>query len=348
MTNSTQVAWGMLSKACLLIVASTSVAMAQTQPNPPTGLTIDGGTTVPGTPLPGLLFSDNFNYVVNKFDSAETKLAQFSAAGWSGLKDEQTQPGRRANGYMYTRTDAPGCGPAPSGRMLTMEGLPGSLGGQTDFYLQLGNGTAGSIPARVFVQFDLCTSRAGGEMSDVASVQDKLIYPLFGSRDGYPTAVQDAAWLQTISTSAYRGGTMIQRPEPGAFTFVNISYASADGPRALISDQVNAGAGHLMSPNIGDPWIRPNRWYTVRFLYDVSGDQGIHRIWVGSQGQPLGLIADFTGGVTSGFTYRTAPLDRRGAKLLRIPTTWGSDTGGPDRWINIDNLRLATSEDALR
>lgn len=348
MTNSTQVAWGLLSKSCLLIVASTSVAMAQTQPNPPTGLSVDGGTTVPGTPQVGLVFSDGFDYVVNKFDSAETKVARFSAAGWSGLKDEQTRPGG-ANGYLYTRTDAPGCGPAPGGRMLTLEGLPRSLGGQTDFYLQLGNGVAGSIPARLFVQFDLCMSRAGAEMSDVASAHDKLLYPLFGTRDGYPMSALDVAWLQNISTYAYRGRTMISQPEPGAFTFMNSATPGSDGPRAVIADQVDSGAGSMMTPNVGDQWIRPNRWYTVRFLFDVSGPQGIHRIWVAGLGQPFVLIADFTGGVTPGFTYNTASLDRLGAKFLRIPTTWGNVTGGgPDRWMNIDNLRLATSEDALR
>jgi len=338
----------LLTNGSLLIVASTSIAMAQTQPNPPTGLSVDGGTQVPSAPQAGLLFSDDFNYVVNKFDSAETKVARFTAAGWTGLKDEQTRPGGAA-GYMYTRADAPGCGPAPSGRMLTMEGRPRTLGFQTDFYLQLGNGTAGDIPARSFIQFDLCVSRSGAEMSDIASGHDKLLYPLFGSRDGYPMANLDVAWLQAMSTHAYDANRMIAQSEPGAFTFMNMATPGPHGPRALISDQVDAGSGSLMTPNVGDPWIRPNRWYTVRFLFDVSGAQGIHRIWVGNLGQPLTLIADFTGGVTPGFTYATAPLDRVGAKFLRMPTTWGTVSGaGPDRWINIDNMRLATSEDVLR
>lgn len=332
----------------LVVLGSISIAGAQVAPSPPTGLSIDGETTEPIPPPPGVVFFDDFNYVVNKLDSADTKIARFTAAGWTGVKDEVTRPGG-ANGYMYTRADAPGCGSAPNGRMLTMEGLPRTLGFQTDFYLQLGSGNAGDIPARTYIQFDLCVGRAGAEMSDIASVHDKLLYPLFGSRDSYPMATLDNAWLQSMSSSAYRGSAMIAQPEPGAFTFMNNATAGPNGPRAVISNQVDSGSASLMTPNVGDPWILPNRWYTVRFLFDVSGTQGIYRVWVARLGQPLALITDFTGGVTPGFTYTTAPLDRLGAKYLRIPTTWGTvNGGGPDRWINIDNLRLAPSEEGLR
>lgn len=337
-----------LAGSSLVMLGAVSNAAAQVQPNPPTGLAVDDGTSDPTPPPSSVMFFDNFDYVVNKFDAGETKVARFNAAGWTGLKDETTRPGG-ANGYLYTRTDAPGCGQAPSGRMLTMEGRPRTLGFQTDFYLQLGNGSAGDIPARAFIQFDICIGRAGAEMSDVASVHDKLLYPLFGSRDAYPMATIDNAWLQSISSHAYRGATMISQPEPGAFTFMNNATTGPDGPRAQIADQIESGSGSQMTPNVGEQWIRPNRWYTVRFLFDVSGPQGIYRVWVATLGEPLALVSDFTGGITPGFTYQTAPLDRQGAKYLRMPTTWGTVSGsGPDRWINIDNMRLASTEEELR
>jgi len=244
-----------LTGSGLVVLGSISIAGAQVQPNPPTGLSVDGGTSVP-TPTPGgALFFDDFNYVVNKYDPADTKIAQFLAAGWTTLKDEQTQPGR-AIGYMYTRSTAPGCGSAPSGRMLTMEGLPASLASQTDFYLQLGRGSAGDIPARSYVQFDLCVSRAGAEMSEIDSARDKLLYPLFGSRSGYPMATEDTAWLQNMSIYAYRGSTAIPRPEPGAFTFMTQANPGSHGLRAVIDDQLSSGSGSQMTPNVGDPWIR--------------------------------------------------------------------------------------------
>lgn len=335
-----------LAGGSLLLLGIVSTASAQVRPNPPEGLSVDGETPNP-TPLPsGMVFSDDFNYVVNKFDPAETKLARFLAAGYY-VKDEATQPGR-ANGYLYTRASAPGCGAAPSGNMLTMEGK--TTLGQTDFYLQLGSGTAGSIPARLYVQFDLCVSRSGAEMSHIDGARwGKMIYPLFGSRDGYPMATEDTAWLLNASSYAYRGSSMTQAPEPGAFTFMTQSNPGYNVQRATIEDQLAAGSGSQMTANVGDPWIRPNRWYTVRFLFDVSGQQGIHRVWVAPVGGQLALISDFTGGVTPGFTYQTATLDRLGAKLLRFPTTWGPASGAPqpDVWMNIDHLRIATSGDAL-
>lgn len=331
----------------LVALGSISIAAAQVQPNPPSGFTVTGGTSIPTPPPGGAMFFDDFNYVVNKYDPSETKMARFLTVGWSTIKDEQTQPGR-ANGYLYTRTSAPGCGPAPSGRMLTMEGLGGSLGGQTDFYLQLGNGQAGDIPARLYVQFDLCLSRDGVEMSNYDGVRDKFLYPLFGSRNGYPMAADDTAWLHGLSSYVYDGSTMVPAPEPGAFTFVTGSNPGPHGPRALVSNQVGSGSGSSMTANVGDPWIRPNRWYTVRFLFDVSGAQGVLRVWIANLGQPLRLVTDYTGGVTPGFSYVTAPLDRLGAKFLRLPSTWGTVSGvGQDRWLNIDNIRLASSEGAL-
>lgn len=333
----------LLARSGLVLVASMSLAYAQSQPNPPTGLSIDGGSATPGPPPVGLPFADDFNYVVNKFDSGDAKISAFTARGYTGVKDQAIRTG--ANGYLYTRTSAPGCGASPAGdRMLTLEALPSTFGQQTDFYLQLGNGNAGDIPARLFVQFYVCMSRSGAELSDVQTAHNKLFYPLFGTRDGYPMAATEQAWLQTMSDAQFRGGDVVMAPEPGAFTFRN--YAPE---RAVISSQLQAGSEAMMTPNVGDPWVRPNRWYKIRMMYDVSGVQGIHRIWTAPAGQPLVLVADWSGGNTSGFTYLTTSLDRLGAKLLRFPTTVGPGTGppGPDYWMNLDSLRIARSEAEL-
>lgn len=337
-----------VARSSLVAIALISVAGAQSQPNPPTGLSIDGGTTLPGSPTTRWPFFDDFDYVVDKFDSRDEKFSAFTTRGYNGVKDQTTRDG--ANGYIYTRTTAPGCGASPAGgRMLTLEALPTTLGHQTDFYLELGRGTAGDIPARLYVQAYICMSRSGSEMSDVRTSHNKLFYPLFGSRSSYPIATDDVAWLQTMSDSQFRGTSQIPAPETGAFTFRNVASASDFGNRAFIASQMGTGTEWMMTPNVGDPWIRPNRWYKVRMLYDVSGTQGIHRIWIGQAGQPLTLIADFTGGVTPGFTYATTALDRLGAKFLRFPTTVGpgSGTPGPDYWLNMDNLRLAGSEQEL-
>ena len=106
-------AWRLLTRCCLVAMASISVASAQSQPNPPTGLSIDDGAPGSGNPPPdGLPFFDDFNYVVNKNDSGDRKTAVFTARGYTGVKDETTRPG--ASGYLYTRTSAPGCGAPPA------------------------------------------------------------------------------------------------------------------------------------------------------------------------------------------------------------------------------------------
>lgn len=303
-------------------------------------------------PAGAVLFADDFEYQVNRLDSGASKTAAFLGRGYTGIKDETTRAGGAA-GYLYTRTEAPGCGrpPSGSGRMLTMEGLATTLGHQTDFYLQLGNGVAGDIPAKVYIQFRVCMSRAGAEMSDLRTGHNKLLYPLYGSRTGYPMATVDEASLVTMSDTIFRGSSSIPAPAPGCFTFRNLAPASAAGARATIADQVAAGTGWMMTANTSAPgWICPNEWTDVRLLIDVAGPNGTYKAWTRPSGQgAFNLVADFTHGVTPGFTWDTAPLDRLGAKFLRIPTTWGpgSGTPGPDAWLNLDDLVLATSEDAL-
>ena len=118
-----------------------------------------------------VVFMDRFEYAVGRSDPNAAQL--FIQNGWSHAK---TQQSANARGYLHTVTSIPGfSGAFPgtnSSRVLAIEALPGTLNGQTDFYLQLGNGESAAsddyIPGDVWFQFWIYPQNYGKQSPDTA------------------------------------------------------------------------------------------------------------------------------------------------------------------------------------
>lgn len=341
----------------LVVLGSISIAGAQVAPNPPTGLSVDEETTQPVPPPAGVVFFDDFNYVVNKFDSAETKFARFAAAGWSGMKDEQTRPGS-ASGYLSTVNSIPGYSgqiPGRSGRALRMEGLPTTLGNvsgpsgtwrnQTDFYLTYGNpaGPQTNVPGNVWYQFWIYINDYGNERSHWAN-RNKLIYP---SDDGTATgAGTENAYLVSLRPSSQSG--VVQ--ERGAAAYVvnkieqgytgTVDSDSPEGPTYI---------GANLRPS--DGYAQPNRWNLYKIHIDHASVNGRYEVWHRPMGGNWAKTTEWISGVTPGFTWITQPELRAGHNLLKIPTTWGTaqstDNNNYDAWVYMTDFTIATRESDL-
>lgn len=107
-------------------------------------------------------------------------------------------------------------------------------------------------------------------------------------------------------------------------------------------------------PTDADRFILPNRWYLVRFHFDMSGapdsNTSVYEAWWREKGaQATGLVkkCEFIGGrpapASPSFSFHNRLLDNQGAKFIRIPTTVGS-TSAPwgDSWIYLKDLAIAT------
>ncbi len=341
----------------LMILGSISIARAQVQPNPPSGLSAEGGTTVPTPPPPGVVFFDDFNYIVNKFDSAETKIARFTAAGWSGMKDEQTRPGG-ASGYLSTVTSIPGYSgqiPGRSGRALRMEGLPTTLGNisgpsgtwrnQTDFYLSYGSafGSQTSVPGNVWYQFWIYINDSGNERSHWSN-RNKLIYP---SDDGTASGSgTENAYLLSLRPSSQSG--VVQARGARAYV-VNKIEAGNSGRVVSTSPEGDTYIGANLRPS--DGYAQPNRWVLYKIHIDHSSVNGRYEVWHRLMGGDWVKTTEWIGGVTPGFTWITQPELRGGHNMLKIPTTWGTaqqtDSSNYDAWVYLADFTIATRESDL-
>lgn len=335
------------------------------------GGTSSGGTGGSGTGGSGgqLLFFDNFNYTMNRLDSGAVKQAAATAAGYSGLKDEQTKPGG-ALGYLYTVNSVEGdaSGIPGGGRALCLESLGNTLQGQTDYYVQLGSGSPGAFPADLWIQaWMYVQADAASGKSSVIAGRNKLIYPLLGSNAGYPSATQDTAWLLSIRPDAHdiATGNLISQPHPAAFAFESRGlYSGATGTRAYHPHLAGTGLEDYMYPNVNvgganARFIMPNQWYLVRFHFDTSGatnsNTSVFEVWWRSKGaQAGGLIKkiEFIGGQAApgspNFSFHNRLLDNVGAKMLRIPTTVGSQNAPwGDSWIYLKDLAVAANASSL-
>jgi len=293
--------------SCPALVETRTATRTCTPPSPP--------------PTGAVVVSDEFNYVVDRLGSK----AAFTAPGrWQGVKDQTTRAG--ANGYLYTAQSMPNCGPAPDGsRFLVMEGLPTTLGHQTDYYLQTPSGPNGTIPAAVKIAGEVCV-----ESGDIEGQHNKIFYPLYGTRTDYPMSAEEQPGLIVQTSFYFRGSQQFTAPRDGCFVFTNLTT----GTKARVEAQVSSGNGSKLTPNIDgvDPWICPNDWVQIEIVLDVSGPQGRFTTRYKRQGGDWHTVTDWQGGVTPGFTWPTTALDREGAKSVRTPTTQGPGTyPGPDR-----------------
>lgn len=321
-----------------------------------------GGGGDPGTPI----FFDDFDYEVAQGSPGVNigKAATFAAHGWSGFKDETTEAGR-ACGYISTvaKNAIPGhestpC-PGSGSRVLRLASLPTTFDQQTDFFLQLGSGAQGALPADVWFQWWMLINRNGSEMSDFESVDffggGKLIYALHaGNPPAYPNSTFETAWLINITPVGVNptNGAPVQPPEAGAISFKNLT-----GPIDESTGRANWGvlAGndpHSMYPNLTthDRWIRPNVWNLIRMRMNISGANGQWQVWrrvYGGQAGGLLPIADFTVGSTANFAYNTSVNDRLGPRAIRMPTTSSRVdftpplVWDPDYWMYMADFAMA-------
>lgn len=315
----------------------------------------------PGGEEETYLFFDDFNYAVSRGSSGVDtgKAATFAAAGWNGFKDETTQSGQ-SRGFLSTATSIPGySGSIPGGgRMLRIEALPTTYGQQTDFYLGLGSGIAGDIPANVWFQHWMYINRSGAEMSAFSGIRNKWLYPkIGGSGSGYPMGNPDTAWLCNIGSNRYEGTLNVAAPVAGAMTFrTHAEPVSSGVNRAYKTDQVTTGNFQQMTPrglaSENDHWLFPNTMYLVKYNFDVAQNPGSHRIWWREYGQHVAGFGNprsqWIEGVTTGFTYDTYAADHLGGKRLRIPTTVSVGAGpSSDFYIYIKDFAMAATEGGL-
>ncbi len=290
----------------------------------------------------GLLLFDDFEYVVSRDDPAAS--SEFMAHGWTGCKTMQSgEPGAR--GYLYTADAIPGFAgtlPGGGGRVLAIEALPGTLGFQTDFYLQYGVGADpaydNTIPANVWFQFWVYINHYGDQLSRID--EGKLIYSCNGT---YPC--QENRWLFTF-------GAYSQPPH-----FDVLGAPSDLG--AYLQHDASAAPGHpIINPySVDERWkfgqddiseyMAVNRWTLVKIHVDTTGPGGVYEAWMRPQGGAWLKVAEYIDGVSPvGFVWQCSP---GGSRVFRMPTTIGSNTAGAsyDMWMYMDDFAMATSEAAL-
>lgn len=297
-----------------------------------------------------LTISDDFEYDVSRTDA--NAVETFQAAGWSGAKTEgDGEPA--ANGWLYTVTSAQiegGCSTLPTTgtRALMIEAKPDTEGGQTDFYLQLGNGASsafdGTIPANLWLQFWVCTPDSGSMQSNRLT-RNKFFYVCNGSY-GCSTHL----WMLSEVACNYVPGyaeaaCSANSPTPEFFWMIG----SASG----VSTMTWAASG--VNPDVNDQWgqnqsadpVPVNAWRLVKMNIDTSGATGHVRMWMAAPEGAFTLVMDHQHGVDDiTFTYPSPG----GHREVRMPTTVGhaSDpTQSYDYWMLLDDFTVADSEGDL-
>lgn len=296
------------------------------------------------------VFSDDFEYDISRTDSAAVET--FVANGWTGAKTEgDSEPA--ANGWLYTSlysSISGGCGTSPnaSSRALVIEAKPATEGGQTDFYLQLGNGSSGAfdnyLPANLWVQFWTCTQDTGGNTSDRLN-RNKFLYVCNGTY-GCSTHL----WMISESACNYvppysQGACSANSPTPEFFW--NISSAAGVSTMEWAASGVDPGVADQWGQNIDATPMPVNAWRLVKMNIDTSGATGRARIWVAAPGGAFALVMDHQDGLDDiTFTYPTPG----GHRELRMPTTVGhaSDPAQQyDYWMYMDDFTIASTEGDL-
>ena len=289
------------------------------------------------TPPPTLIFQDDFNYVVEK--TVPGAEAIFRQHGWNGAKTQQDTD-RHPNGYIYTVDAIPGyAGTFPAGpRALCLEALPTTLGGQTDFYLEFGDGENpvfdNALPANVWIKFWLYVAHTTEQPSAITF--EKFLYACNGA---YPCHLYN--WMVSLETlSADPHWVDVDGSQGDCHITLSAPYAEPSPVTNPAS--TNPGYEWRMGQDDLSERIRPNRWQEVTLHMDTSGPLGIWEAWIQPMGGAKVKIASFVSG-QNGFEWRVEHPGL-GHRTFRMPTTVGSTSGGPDNWMYMQNLRIASSE----
>jgi len=288
----------------------------------------------------GALFFDDFDYVAARDDA--NIVSVFQNQGWNWAKTAQDPNSNGPKGYLYTTTRIPGySGPFPgsnSSRVLALEALPATFGGQTDFYLEYAGASNESIPGDVWFQFWVYPNYH----DDPADQEDQLsefgdgfkfIYPCRGQ---YPC--QDASWLFTMGASSSQPlrdnlGLPSHDVYMGASNFRTATYLG--GTANLTYGQTD----------ISERPVR-NRWTLVKIHFDTASSSGRYEAWLKPLGGEWVKVSEWIDGAND-FTW---PINNPGGhSVFRMPTTYGraSQTDLFDSWIYMDDFTMANSESDL-
>jgi hypothetical protein len=295
---------------------------------------------------------DDFEYVVNRIDS--NAVETFRANGWSGAKTSG-DGGNGANGYLYTVTPSQvegNCGssfPAGGSRALMLEARPQTDGHQTDFYMQLGNGTSATyddyIPADAWIQFWVCNVDSGDQQSERGN-RNKFLYVCNGSY-----GCHSHLWMiSEVRCNYYPPYNNCGNPQPGNDFFWQL--ASADGVSNMSFN--GPGADPYTSSQVGhnfgdDTRIRTNVWTLVKMRVNTSTTSGSMQAWQRTAGGQWVQMMDWRNGV-NGFTWTIPQAEVGGHRELRMPTTVGhaSDHNQDyDYFMVMDDFIISNSEATL-
>lgn len=330
-TILTQPANGGTACPSLIDIRTFTQSCSTTPPPPPTGA--------------GIVLRDNFDYVVSRTDLNAANVFVNQNVGWTHVKTQQNASG--AHGYLYTTNTIPGfTGQFPGGgpRVLAMEALPSQLGGQTDFYLGMGNGGLATfdnyIPGDVWIQFWIYVLRDATHPSSFGT-RDKFLYPCNGDY-----GCHTHKWMVMADSATYRGATeaaMWPRGNPSLGEFFWVTRQS-DGVSELINTTGDPDQPGNIGPQSITEWVRPNRWTLVKMHFNTTRTTGNSwEVWLKPQGSTLVTkVAEWIGGVTPGFTWNIPAASVGGHRVMRMPSTVDHDF-----WIYMDDFVIARTEAAL-
>lgn len=285
----------------------------------------------------GVSFYDTFEYNVDRNNSSDPTGVNnlfTSQGGWSRVKSENTTGSH--NGYLYTVNQIPGYSGSFPGRnsssVLAIEARPGSMGSQTDFYLQFGeeNAPLNTVPGNVWFQFWIYSNRYGDQMSAYDG-RFKFLYPCNGP---YPCQSGQINWLNCMGFTTGEPYWANEDPTEAFITNIDPYNTTVDYQVAPDWNQYKLGQTDV-SEN-----ITPNRWTLVKIHYDTSTTSGTFEAWMKPLGGQWVKVAEWIDGQTPDFAWTIPAGDVGGHRVFRMPTTMD----GPDSWMYLDDFAMATSE----
>lgn len=272
-----------------------------------------------------VIFEDNFEYVANRADT--NVQVPFEAAGWNDVRAENSDYAR-GGGYLYTVDDA-----TLGSKVLVMESLPTTVGGQADYWLKL-LGSTGYIPPDVWFQF-WTYATVGSEFD-----RQKFLYPC---HTGYPCPngpPEDGHnWIVGFNATNGVdgvGGGVVTAPAGGRY--FRTSGSAVNHTAAGPSDT------QKMYQNLAGTVMLEGRWYLVKIHLNTSGAQGSYELWMRQHGaSTFTKESEWIGGVTANFDWPIDAARRNGNIVFSMPTT--VDT--LDGTTYLDDFIIATSESDL-
>lgn len=268
-----------------------------------------------------VVFEDDFEYTANRADT-NVQVPFEGTGGWTDAKANNSDYGG-SGGYLYTQDNA-----TLGSKVLVMESLPTTVGGQTSYHLSYGSDaeSLGFIPGNIWIQF--WTYAVPGSTWD----RQKFLYPCHTS---YPCPVDSYLWLVSFNTSDLTGvgDNVVTSPAGGRFFRISSSTANYSGGETWNADKLFQNLSHT-------PMLE-GHWYQVKIHMDTSGAQGTYELWVRERGvSSWTKMAEWIGGVTANFDWPIPVGLRAGNKVIAMPTT--VDT--VDSTTYMDDLVMATTE----